>query len=186
MARPRGHGIEDNLRTLGVDVLPVVNLRLMRSTGPNGFFEDQLDAMITARDDGLIKSIGLSNITIAHLLHALRFTEVACVQNAFHLKGRQSQPVLKECTRRNIAFVPLGPLGFGASGPDSILGAPQVGREATRLHITTAQVALAWTLAASPNILLIPGTASLYHLQENLDTSSVHLDFEAVRRLSLV
>ncbi len=110
-------GIEDNLRTLNVDVLPVVNLRRMRATGPDALFDDQLDAMITAREDGLIKAIGLSNVTSAHLLHALRFTEVACVQNTFHLKSRQSQPVLQECTRRNITFVPVAPLGFGASAP---------------------------------------------------------------------
>jgi len=177
-------GIEENLRTLGVDALPVVNLRLMRDTGPDAFFDDQLDAMISARDDGLIKSIGLSNITLAHLLHALRFTEVACVQNAYHLANRLSQPVLEECTRRGIAFVPFAPLGFGLSGPDSVLARPQVEREAARLGITPAQVALAWTLAASPNVLLIPGTSSLDHLRENLAVTNVHLDAEAVTRLS--
>ncbi len=179
-------GIEDNLRTLGVDVLPIVNLRRMRGIGPDAFFDDQLDAMVTARDDGLIKAIGLSNVTIADLLHALRFTEVACVQNAVHLNTHQYQPVLKECTRRSIAFVPFAPLGSGASGLDSVLGAAPVHREAVRLRTTPAQVALSWTLAASPNVLLIPGTSSLEHLQENLGISSVHLDFEAIRRLSLV
>ena len=87
-------GIEDNLQTLGLDALPVVNLRLMRDTGPDAFFDDQLAAMISARDDGLIRAIGLSNITLPHLLHALRRTEVACVQNAYHLANRRSQPVL--------------------------------------------------------------------------------------------
>jgi diketogulonate reductase-like aldo/keto reductase len=111
---------------------------------------------------------------------------VACVQNAVHLNTHQYQPVLKECTGRDIAFVPFAPLGSGASGPDSVLGAPQVRREAARLGMTPAQVALSWTLAASPNVLLIPGTSSLEHLQENLGISGVHLDFEAIRRLSLV
>ena len=177
-------GIEENLRTLGVDALPVVNLRLMRDTRPDTFFDDQLEAMISARDDGLIRAIGLSNITLAHLLHAVRFTEVACVQNAYHLADRRSQPVLEECTRRGIAFVPFAPLGFGQSGPDSVLGRPQVVREAARLDVTPAQVALAWTLAASPNVLLIPGTSSLDHLRENLAVSNVHLDAEALSRLS--
>jgi len=177
-------GIEDNLRTLGVDALPVVNLRLMRDTGPDAFFDDQLDAMISARDDGLIRAIGLSNITLAHLLHAVRSTEVACVQNAYHLADRRSQPVLEECTRRGIAFVPFAPLGFGQSGPDSVLGRPQVVREAARLDVTPAQVALAWTLTASPNVLLIPGTSSLEHLRENLAVPNVHLDAEALSRLS--
>lgn len=177
-------GIEENLRTLGVDTLPVVNLRLMRDTGPDAFFDDQLAAMISARDDGLITAIGLSNITLAHLLHALRFTEVACVQNAYHLADRRSQPVLDECTRRGIAFVPFAPLGFGMFGPDSVLGRPQVEREAARLGVTEAQVALAWTLAASPNVLLIPGTSSVEHLRENLAAAAVHLDAEAVSNLS--
>ncbi len=179
-------GIEDNLRTLGLEVLPVVNLRVMRDTAPDGFFEDQLAAMISARDDGLVKSIGLSNVTLAHLHHALRFTEVACVQNAFNLKNRLSTPVLQECTRRKIAFVPFAPLGSGASGPNSVLGNPQVIREAGRLGITPAQVALAWLMAASPNILLIPGTSSRHHLRENLAVAEVHLDFEAARLLSLL
>jgi aryl-alcohol dehydrogenase-like predicted oxidoreductase len=177
-------GIEENLRTLGVDALPVVNLRLMRDTGPDAFFDDQLDAMISARNDGLITAIGLSNITLAHLLHAVRFTEVACVQNAYHLADRLSQPVLEECTRRGIAFVPFAPLGFGQSGPDSVLGRPQVVREAARLDVTPAQVALAWTLAASPNVLLIPGTSSLEHLRENLAVANVQLDAEAVSALA--
>jgi Aldo/keto reductase family len=85
-------GIQDNLRTLGIDALPVVNLRLIGGSEPDDFFDDQLAAMIAARDDGLITAIGLSNITSAHLLHALRVTDVACVQNEFHLANRVSQP----------------------------------------------------------------------------------------------
>jgi pyridoxine 4-dehydrogenase len=132
-------GIEENLRTLDVDVLPVVNLQLMRATGPNGLFDDQLDAMVSARDDGLIKAIGLGNITRPHLLHALRFTEVACVQNAFHLMNRKSQAVLAECTRRQIAFVPFAALGaydrpqFGSrrprTGPAGGAPGPQPGAD---------------------------------------------------------
>jgi aryl-alcohol dehydrogenase-like predicted oxidoreductase len=176
-------GIEDNLRTLGVDSLPVVNLRLMRNTGPDAFFDDQLGAMITARADGLIESIGLSNITLAHLLHAVQTTEIACVQNQYHLTDRRSQRVLDECTRRGIAFVPFAPLGFGASGPDSVLGAPSVLQEAARLDVTPAQVVLAWTLTVSPRVLLIPGTSSLRHLRDNLAAATLHLDAEALQRL---
>ena len=176
-------GIEENLRTLDVESLPVVNLRLMRNTGPDAFFDDQLGAMITARDDGLIEAVGLSNVTLAHLLRAVQLTDVACVQNQYHLADRRSQPVLDECTRRGIAFVPFAPLGFGASGPDSALGAPHVIGEAARLGITPAQLVLAWTLNVSPNVLLIPGTSSLHHLRDNLAAASVHLDAEAVRRL---
>ena len=177
-------GIEDNLRTLGVDALPVVNLRLIGGSEPDGFFDDQLAAMIAARDDGLIKAIGLSNITVPHLLHALGVTDIACVQNEFHLANRVSQPVLDECAPRGIAFVPFASLGFGVTGPDAVLGRPAVLEEAARLGVTPAQVALAWALAIAPTVLVIPGTSSRRHLRENLAASSVQLDATAVRRLS--
>jgi aryl-alcohol dehydrogenase-like predicted oxidoreductase len=177
-------GIEDNLRTLGVSQLGVVNLRLARITPPDAHFDDQLAAMISARDDGLIRSIGLSNVTLAHLLHALRETEVACVQNAFNLADRSSQPVLDECTRRGIAFVPFAPLASGASGQSSVLGGAQLARIAARLGCTPAQVALAWALAVAPNVLLIPGTTSTIHLQENLAASTIHLDADALQQLA--
>jgi pyridoxine 4-dehydrogenase len=176
-------GIEDNLRTLGVDQLSVVNLRLMRDEGPDEFFDDQLAAMISARDDGLIAAIGLSNVTLAHVLHALRSTELACVQNAFHLANRRSQSVLDECSRRNIAFVPFSPLGSGAVSAGAVLSTPELVGIATRLRCTPAQVALAWALTF-PNVLLIPGTSSIRHLRENLAASRVQLDSEALQQLS--
>jgi pyridoxine 4-dehydrogenase len=179
-------GIEDNLRTLGISTLPVVNLRLTRTAGPDPYFDDQLAAMISARDEGLIATIGLSNITLDHLLHALRSTDIACVQNAFHLLNRSSQPVLDECTRRGIPFVPFAPLGAGGKGPGSVLGAPSVVRVATRLECTPAQVAVAWTLDVAPNVLLIPGSASREHLRDNLAAADLHLDPDAVRELSSV
>jgi diketogulonate reductase-like aldo/keto reductase len=139
--------------------------------------------MIAARDDGLIAAIGLSNITLAHLLHALRSTEIACVQNAFHLANRRSQSVLDECGRRNIAFVPFSSLGSGAVGAGAALASPEVVGIATQLRCTPAQVALAWALTF-PNVLLIPGTSSVRHLHENLAASGVQLDSEARRQLS--
>jgi pyridoxine 4-dehydrogenase len=178
-------GIEDNLRTLRVDQLAVVNLRLIRDDGPDAFFDDQLAAMISARDDGLIAAIGLSNATLAHVLHALRSTELACVQNAFHLANRRSQSVLDECSRRNIAFVPFFPLGFSGAGAHAVLSTPEVVATATRLRCTPAQVALAWALTFL-NVLLIPGTSSLRHLRENLAASGVQLDSEALRQLSRI
>jgi pyridoxine 4-dehydrogenase len=180
--RLRG-GIEGNLRTLGVDSLPVVNLRLMRGSRPDAFFDDQLASMIAARDDGLIGAIGLSNISLPHLLHAVELTDIACVQNAYHLADRRSQPVLEECTRRGIAFVPFSPLGSGARGVGSALDTQAVQHVAGRLGCTPAQVALAWALTVAPNILLIPGTASRRHLRENLGASTVRLDADAVRDL---
>jgi pyridoxine 4-dehydrogenase len=177
-------GIEENLRTLGVDSLPVVNLRLMRGSRPNSYFDDQLAAMTAARDDGLIGAVGLSNVTLPHLVRALSSTEVACVQNAYHPTDRTSQPVLEECTRRGIAFVPFSPLGSGARGAGSALDARGVRRVAARLGCTAAQVTLAWSLNVAPNILLIPGTASRAHLHENLAAAAVTLDAEAVRDLA--
>lgn len=166
-------GIEENLRTLETNRIGIVNLRLMTSSVPDSFFDDQLGAMMAARDAGLIRAVGLSNVTVDHLLHALEFTEIACVQNAFHPADRSSQPVLDECARRDIAFVPFAPLGFGAS---SVLGNPALAAVAARYGCTTAQVCLAWQLAIAPNVLLIPGTSSLEHLHENLATARVRLD----------
>jgi aryl-alcohol dehydrogenase-like predicted oxidoreductase len=176
-------GIEMNLQTLGVETLQVVYLRRMRDTEPDAYFDDQLGAMITARYDGLMEAIGLSNVTLAHVLHAAQFTEVACVQNYYHVADRRSQPVLDECTRRGIAFVPFAPLGFGQSGASSVLGAPPIVAEAERLAVTPAQLILAWTLTVAPNVLLIPGTSSLDHLRENLASSTVELDRQAMHRL---
>ncbi len=174
-------GIEDNLRALDFEQLAIVNLRLMRNAGPDAFFDEQLAAMVKARDDGLIAAIGLSNVSLAHLRHALRFTEIACVQNAFHLANRASTPVLEECVRRGIAFVPFAPLGSGSS---SLLHAPQVLDAASRSGCTTAQVLLAWALAVAPNIVLIPGTASFEHLSENLAAADVQLDSETLHELA--
>jgi pyridoxine 4-dehydrogenase len=174
-------GIEDNLRTLGINRIGVVNLRLMRNAAPDSLFDDQLEAMTLARDDGLIRAVGLSNVTLAHLLHALKFTEIACVQNEFHLDDRTSQPVLDECAQRGIAFVPFAPLGFGSS---SVLGNVTLGHVAARSGCTPAQACLAWQLAVAPNVLLIPGTSSLHHLHENLATTGVHLDDRALQLLS--
>ena len=176
-------GIQDNLRTLRVDQLAVVNLRLMRDDDPDAFFDDQLAAMLSARDDGLIAAIGLSNATLAHVLHAPRSMELACVQNLFPLANRRSLSVLDECSRRNIAFVPFFPLGF--SGADAVLSTPEVVATATRLRCTPAQVALAWALTF-PNVLLIPGTSSMRHLRENLGASGVQLDSETLRQLSRI
>jgi pyridoxine 4-dehydrogenase len=178
-------GIEENLKTLDVDSLPVVNLRLMHTSRVDSYFDDQLAAMAAARDDGLIGAVGLSNVSLSQLTHALGFTDIACVQNAYHPTDRRSQPVLEECTRRGIAFVPFAPLGSGSRGSGSVLDAAAVRRVAVRLRRTPAQVALAWALQAAPNVLLIPGTASRKHLRENLDAASVRLDPDAVRDLSV-
>jgi pyridoxine 4-dehydrogenase len=178
--------IEANLRTLGVDQLAAVNLRLFESDGPDQLFDDQLTIMIDARDEGLIGGIGLSNINREHLLHAVDRTEIACVQNAFNLVHRDSAAVLEECTRRGIAFVPFFPLGAGFAQPNPVLSHELVGNAAERLGRTPAQVALAWTLSVAPNVLLIPGTSSVRHLEENLDVASIELDEDTREQLKAI
>lgn len=178
--------LEANLRTLGVDQLAVVNLRLMDSNEPDELFDEQLSVMITARDEGLIGGIGLSEITHRHLLHALDRTEIACVQNAFNLVDRSSAPVLEECTARGIAFVPFFPLGSAFSPSNPVLGHELVRSAAERLGYTPAQVALAWTLGMAPNVLLIPGTSSVAHLEENLAVRDIALDDELRAQLDAV
>ena len=171
-------GVLDNLRSLGVDRLDAANLRLM-STDPEADFSEQLDAMIAVRDEGLIAGIGLSNVSRAQLLRAVRKTEIVCVQNPLSLLEREAMPVLRECEELGIAFVPYFPLGSAFGGANRLLNHPDVIATATRLAATPSQVALAWLLALAPNVLLIPGTSSLAHLHENLAASRFHLDDEA-------
>ena len=172
-------GIEDNLRSLGVEQLGAVNLRVM-----DQLLDSQLDAMAQARADGLIVGIGLSNVTVDQLRHALDITEIACVQNPLNLVDCTSMPVLEECARRGIAFVPFFPLGSGF-GVNSVRDDPRVTATATRLDVTPSQIALAWLLALSPATLLIPGTSSVEHLEQNLAAADVVLDDQARRDLDL-
>ncbi len=173
--------IEQNLETLGTDRLAAVNLRVMGPDGDPGapgevdreLFDRQLDTMIAARDEGLIGGIGLSSISLEHLEIALDRTDVACVQNAYNLLDRSSQPVLDACTARGIAFVPFFPLGSAFVPENPVLGHPEIRKAADQLDRTPAQVALAWTLAAAPNMLLIPGTSSVAHLEENLAVADI-------------
>lgn len=178
--------IEANLRTLGVDQLAVVNLRLMDGAGADQHFDEQLSTMIAARDEGLIGGIGLSNVKHEHLLHALGRTEIACVQNAFNLVHRSSADVLDECRTRGIAFVPFFPLGSAFSPSNPVLGNEVIQRAAAQLGRTPAQVALAWTLSVAPNILLIPGTSSVGHLEENMAAADIEFDDDTRAQLNAV
>jgi pyridoxine 4-dehydrogenase len=177
-------GIEDNLRSLGTGQLAAVNLRLLESAQPDQRFGDQLAAMVQARDDGLIGGVGLSNITLDHLRYALEHTDIACVQNPLNLVDRASMPVLQECTSQGIPFVPFFPLGSGFAQSNPVLGNKYVLSNAERLGLTPAQVALAWTAGLAPNVLLIPGTSSVRHLEENLAVTGVTLDEEAQQQLA--
>jgi len=177
--------IETNLRSLEIDQLTAVNLRVMdpESEDPSKparvnreLFDRQLTAMIQAHDEGLIAGIGLSNISPGHLHIALDRTEIVCVQNAYNLVDRTSQAVLDTCLEHDIAFVPFFPLGSGFTADNPVLGNPAVQSEASKLGRTPAQIALAWTLSVAPNVLLIPGTSSVSHLEENTAVADIELD----------
>jgi pyridoxine 4-dehydrogenase len=184
--------IEENLRTLGTDRLAAVNLRVHdEETDPNAparvdrdLFDRQLTAMIKARDEGLIDGIGLSSIVIEHLRIALDRTEIVCVQNAYNLVDRTSQPVLDACIERDIAFVPFFPLGSGFFADNPVLRNETIRRTADDLGCTPAQIALAWTLSIAPNVLLIPGTSSVKHLEENTGVAEIELPADAKKTLS--
>ena len=174
--------IEVNLRELGVDQLAAVNLRIHNAddasapaTVDRELFDRQLTAMIAARDEGLIGGIGLSSVSLDHLRIALDRTEIVTVQNAYNLADRASQPVLDACTEHGIAFVPFFPLGSAFAADNPVLGNPAVRKAAADLGRTPAQIALAWTLSVAPNVLLIPGTSSLAHLEENMAVADVDL-----------
>ncbi|WP_193046719.1 oxidoreductase [Mycolicibacterium baixiangningiae] len=178
--------IEENLETLHTDRLAAVNLRLFARDGGDApavvedrdLFDRQLTAMIRARDEGLIDGIGLSNTSLEHLRIALDRTEIVCVQNAYNLVDRTSQPVLDACTEQGIAFVPFFPLGSAFTADNPVLGNPVVTKAATDLGYTPAQIALAWTLTVAPNVLLIPGTSSVAHLEENTAVRDIELPAE--------
>jgi pyridoxine 4-dehydrogenase len=179
-------GIEDNLRGLRVAQLAAVNLRLPGDGRVDARFDDQLAAMVAARDEGLIAGIGLSNISLEQLQHAAQGTEIVCVQNLFHLADRAAAPLLDACLSRGIAFVPFCPLGWPRGQDNPVLTSPVVVRTAARLGITPAQAALQWLLQLAPNVLLIPGTGSVAHLRENLAAEHITLDDQALRDLDRV
>ncbi|MDT5016125.1 MAG: pyridoxine 4-dehydrogenase [Mycobacterium sp.] len=183
--------LEENLRTLDVDKLAAVNLRVQDPDGdpskPAGvnreLFDRQLTTMIAARDEGLIGGIGLSSISADHLKIALERTAIVCVQNAYNLIDRTSQPVLDACIEHGIAFVPFFPLGSAFTADNPVLGHPAVQREVAKLGRTPAQIALAWTLSVAPNVLLIPGTSSVGPLEENTAVADIELDDDSKREL---
>jgi pyridoxine 4-dehydrogenase len=179
-------GIEDNLHSLGVGQLAAVNLRLLDGAPPDRRFDAQLTAMIRARDEGLIGGVGLSNVSRDHLLRALDHTPIACVQNPLNLVDRASMPVLQECSARGIAFVPFFPLGSGFGQGNPVLDNEQVLSAASRLGHTPAQIALAWLLGLAPNVLLIPGTSSVPHLEQNVAAAGVALDAHTQAQLTSV
>jgi aryl-alcohol dehydrogenase-like predicted oxidoreductase len=178
-------GVEDNLRTLGVERMDLVNLRLMDGDDEGGVpLAEQLGALEDLRAEGKLDLIGLSNASREQVEAALELVPVASVQNAYSLLDRASEDVLELCRERDLAFVPFFPLGsaFGG-GPAALAAAPAVAGVASRHGITPSQVALAWLLHRDERILLIPGTSSVAHLEENLAAADVSLDPEDLDRL---
>ncbi|MBL1110923.1 aldo/keto reductase [Streptomyces sp. 110] len=176
-----------NLRTLGAERLDVVNIYPMYRTpgipaDQRVDFDDQLAELIALRDAGLIGGIGLSHVDADQLRHALP-AGVVCVQNAYSLVDRSSEPVLDLCREHGIAWAPYFPLGSGFPELPKVADQPAAREVATRLGATPSQVGLAWVLARGPRTLLIPGTRGIDHLEENLAAGDVILDDEALAAL---
>ncbi|MBO4270608.1 aldo/keto reductase [Microbispora triticiradicis] len=174
--------VEDNLRSLGVDRLSVVNLRRLDSgpgLRPEGDqvvdLDDQLAAMTTLRDEGKIGAIGLGSVTLDGLRRALP-AGIVCVQNAYSLVSRDDEDMLRLCAAEGIAWVPFFPLGGAFPGLPKVAEEPVAHNVAESLGVTPAQVGLAWLLHHAPNVLLIPGTADPGHLEANMAAGEIAFD----------
>ncbi len=175
-------GVEQNLRGLGVEQLPVVNLRRLdtgpglRPTGDQVVdLDDQLAVMIALRDEGKIGAIGLSSVSLANLRRALP-AGIVCVQNAYSVVSRDDEAMLALCTSEDIAWVPFFPLGGAFPGLPKVTDEPAVHAAAESLGVTPSQVGLAWLLHHAPNVLLIPGTADPAHLEANMAVREIAFD----------
>jgi aryl-alcohol dehydrogenase-like predicted oxidoreductase len=175
--------VHDNLRNLGLDVLEVVNLRIMMSPhGPaEGSIEAPLAVLAELQRQGLLRHIGLSNVTRAQVAQARRIAPIVCVQNHYNLVHRTDDALIDDLARDRIAYVPFFPIGGFSPLQSSTLS-----DVATRLDAMPIQVALAWLLRRSPNILPIPGTSSVTHLRENLAAAGLNLPDDALKELDAV
>ncbi|MFZ0808522.1 MAG: aldo/keto reductase family oxidoreductase [Candidatus Sulfotelmatobacter sp.] len=175
-------GVHDNLRNLGLDHIDVVNLRVGGVEAPSeGSIENPLTVLAELKHQGLIRHIGLSNITSKQLSEAQTITEIVCVQNFYNVARRNDDAFIDDLTAQGIAYVPFFPLGGFTPLQSSALDAA-----AALLHATPMQVALAWLLQRSPNILLIPGTSSVAHLRENLTAARLQIPAEVLAALDAI
>jgi len=175
-------GAHDNLRNLGLDRLDVVNLRVGGFTEPTeGSIEEPLTALAELKRQGLIRHIGLSNVSPKQLAEAQTITDVVCVQNFYNVANRKDDAFIDDLAAQGIAYVPFFPLGGFTPLQSSVLDAA-----AASLHATPMQLALAWLLQRSPNILLIPGTSSLGHLRENLQAAVLQIPSEVLADLNAI
>jgi aryl-alcohol dehydrogenase-like predicted oxidoreductase len=174
-------GVEANLASLDLEQVPVVNLR--RHPGSEVPLDEQVAAMVTLRDDGLIGAIGLSGVSLDEYRRGSALATIACVQNAYNVADRSDQEVFDACRDDGVPYVPFFPLGSAFMPDKPVLSQAEVLAVSERLGRTPAQVALAWLLHLSPNVALIPGTSSLQHLNENLAAAELQLDEDAMEAL---
>ncbi|HEY2481731.1 MAG TPA: aldo/keto reductase family oxidoreductase [Caulobacteraceae bacterium] len=175
-------GVHDNLRNLGIEALDVVNLRVGGLQGPSeGSIEEPFAALADLQRQGLIRQLGLSNVSSAQLAQARRIAPVVCIQNYYNLAHRDDDALIGELAALGIAYVPFFPLGGFMP-----LQSAALSEVAAEIGATPMQVALAWLLHRSANILLIPGTSSLAHLRENLMAASIELPAESLARLNAI
>jgi aryl-alcohol dehydrogenase-like predicted oxidoreductase len=184
-------GVEDNLRSLGIERLGAVNLRRLPDDQlPEGIdpvpFEDQLAEMMALRDEGKIAGIGVSTVSLAQVEQAIEAAGIVCVQNAFSLVDRSDSAVLERCHDAGVAYVPYFPLGSAFPGMPKVTENDVVLEIAGRVGATPAQVGLAWLLAHRDNVLLIPGTSSVAHLEENMRADEIILSDDDVAALDKV
>ncbi len=174
--------VHDNLRNLTLDRLDVVNLRVGGISAPSeGSIEEPLTVLAELKQQGLIRHLGLSNISPAQMAEAQRMTDIVCVQNFYNVANRSDDAFIHELAAQGIAYVPFFPLGGFTPLQSSTLDAV-----ASSLQATPMQVALAWLLHRSPNILLIPGTSSVQHLRENLQAATLRLPSEMIVSLDSI
>lgn len=175
--------IHDNLRNLGLDVLDVVNLRSMFSIHEpaEGSIEAPLTVLAELQQKGLVRHIGLSNVTRAQIAEARQIALIVCVQNHYNLAHRTDDALIADLARDGIAYVPFFPLGGFTP-----LQSATLSDVAARLGATPMQIALAWLLQRSPNILVIPGTSSIEHLRENLQSSMLQIPLEVIADLDAI
>jgi pyridoxine 4-dehydrogenase len=174
--------VHDNHRNLGLDTLDVVNLRVGGMMAPTeASIEEPLTALAELKRQGLVRHIGLSNISAKQLAEGQRITEIVCVQNFYNVAHRDDDGLINDLAKQGIAYVPFFPLGGFSPLQSSALDAA-----AASLHVTPMQVALAWLLQRSPNIVLIPGTSSVGHLRENLEAASLQLPSQLIANLAAI
>ena len=175
-------GVHDNLKNLGLEALDVVNLRVGGFQEPTeGSIEEPLTVLAELKREGLIRQIGLSNVSSAQFAEGQKITNIVCVQNFYNVAHRSDDNFIDQLTAKGVAYVPFFPLGGFTP-----LQSAELNEAAASLGVTPMQLALAWLLRRSPNILLIPGTSSVAHLRENLRAATLEISIEVLAGLEVI